>query len=87
MAEVPSFYEDQTYRVRLSGGGSPSLRPVEANTATGFPGGLQVVSGELSLQGKDAAVTVPAGKCLVGKEVAAEGSHPLLGHFESRDCQ
>ena len=87
MAEVPSFYEDETYRVRLSGGGSPGIRPVEANTATGFPGGLQVVSGELSLQGKDAAVTVPAGKCLVGKEVAAEGSHPLLGHFEARDCQ
>lgn len=86
-AEVPSFYEDQTYRVRLTGGGSPSIRPVDANTATGFPGGLQVVSGELSLQGKDAAVTVPAGKCLVGKEVAAEGSHPLLGHFEARDCQ
>jgi len=87
LAEVPSFYEDQSYRVRLSGGGAPSIRPVDANTTTGFPGGLQVVSGELSLQGKDAAVTVPAGKCLVGKEIAAEGSHPLLGHFEARDCQ
>jgi hypothetical protein len=86
-AEVPSFYEDQSYRVRLSGGGSPSIRPVDANTATGFPGGLQVVSGELSLQGKNATVTVPAGKCLVGKEVAAENSHPLLGYFEARDCQ
>jgi hypothetical protein len=86
-AEVPSFYEDESYRVRLSGGGSPSIRPVDANTATGFPGGLQVVSGELSLQGKNASVTVPAGKCLVGKQTAAEGSHPLLGHFEARDCQ
>jgi hypothetical protein len=85
-AEVPSFYEDQSYRVRLSGGSAPSIRPVDANTATGFPGGLQVVSGELTLQGKDAAVTVPAGKCLVGKEAAAQGSHPLLGHFETRDC-
>jgi hypothetical protein len=87
MAEVPSFYEDASYRVRLSGGGAPSFRPVEANTTTGFPGGLQVVSGELSLQGDGASVTVPAGKCLVGKEAAAEGSHPLLGHFETRDCQ
>jgi hypothetical protein len=86
-AEVPSFYEDESYRVRLSGGGSPSIRPVDANTTTGFPGGLQVVSGELSLQGKNASVTVPAGKCLVGKQAAAEGSHPLLGHFEARDCQ
>lgn len=87
LAEVPSFYEDQSYRVRLSGGNAPSLRPVDANTATGFPGGLQVVSGELSLQGKDAAITVPAGKCLVGKETAAENSHPLLGYFAASDCQ
>jgi hypothetical protein len=87
MAEVPSYYEDQSYRVRLSGGSAPSIRPVAANTTTGFPGGLQVVSGELKLEGGSSAVTVPAGKCLVGKEVAAEGSHPLLGHFESRDCQ
>ncbi|MBN1208389.1 MAG: hypothetical protein JXB05_26245 [Myxococcaceae bacterium] len=86
-AQVPSYYEDATYRVRLSGGGAPSFRPVEANTTTGFPGGLQVVSGELSLQGNGASVTVPEGKCLVGKEAAAEGSHPLLGHFEARDCQ
>ena len=87
MAVVPSFYEDQSYRVRLSGGTAPSVRPVQANSTTGFPGGLQVVSGELKLEGGSSAVTVPAGKCLVGKEVAAEGSHPLLGHFESRDCQ
>jgi len=87
MAEVPSFYEDNSYRVRLSGGGAPSIRPVEANTTTGFPGGLQVVSGELKLESGSSAVTVSTGKCLVGKEVAAEGSHPLLGHFESRDCQ
>lgn len=87
MAQVPSFYEDQSYRVRLSGGSAPSLRPVDANTAKGFPGGLQVVSGELLLQGKDATVTVPAGKCLVGKETAAENSHPLLGYFAATDCQ
>jgi hypothetical protein len=86
-AEVPSFYEDQSYRVRLSGGTAPSIRPVQANSTTGFPGGLQVVSGELKLESGGAAVSVPAGKCLVGTEVAAEGSHPLLGHFESRDCQ
>jgi hypothetical protein len=86
-ADVPSFYEDQTYHVRLSGGSAPSLRPVEANTATGFPGGLQVVSGELSLQGKDAAVTVPAGKCLVSTDTVPQGGHPLLGHFQTRDCQ
>lgn len=86
-AEVPSFYEDQTYRVRLSGSSAPSFRPVAANSATGFPGGLQVVSGELSLNGKDAQVTVPAGKCLVSKDTVADGAHPLLGHFATTDCQ
>ncbi|MDY7230103.1 hypothetical protein [Hyalangium rubrum] len=85
--EVPSFYEDQSYRVRLSGGNAPSFRPVEANTTTGFPGGLQVVSGELKLESGGSAVTVPAGKCLVGRDTAAEGSHPLIGYFETRDCQ
>lgn len=87
LAEVPSFYEDQSYRVRLSGGDAPSLRPVAANLDSGFPGGLQVVSGELTMEGSGASVVVPAGKCLVGKETAAEGSHPLLGHLEARDCQ
>jgi hypothetical protein len=86
-AEVPSFYEDQTYRVRLTGSSAPSFRPVAAHTTTGFPGGLQVVSGELTLNGKEAQVTVPAGKCLVGKETLAEGAHPLLGHFATSDCQ
>ncbi|ADO70168.1 hypothetical protein [Stigmatella aurantiaca] len=85
-AEVPSFYEDQGYRVRLSGGGTPSIRPVAANAAKAFPGGLQVVSGELKLEGDGAAVTVPAGKCLVGQNPPANGSHPLLGHFASSDC-
>lgn len=84
-ADVPSFYEDQTYHVRL-GGSSPSIRPVEANSATGFPGGLQVVSGELSMQGTDATVTVPAGKCLVSTDTVPQNGHPLLGHFQTRDC-
>lgn len=87
MADVPAFYENNTYRVRLTGGGSPSFRPVAANTSTGFPGGLQVLSGELTLEGDGSTVAVPTGKCLVGKEQPAGGSHPLLGHFETRDCQ
>ena len=85
-ASVPPFYEDETYRVRLSGGGTPSLRPVPGDETTGFPGGLRVVSGELSLEAGGTAVTVPAGSCLVGKDVAAEGAHPLLGHFEASAC-
>jgi hypothetical protein len=86
MASVPPYYEDQSYRVRLSGGGGPSVRPVPADTATGFPGGLKVVSGELALEATGASVTVPTGSCLVGKAQPDEGAHPLLGYFESRAC-
>ncbi|MGZ3457402.1 MAG: hypothetical protein ACXU86_02735 [Archangium sp.] len=83
---VPSYYDNDTYRVRLSGGEAPSVRAVPANDATGFPGGLQVVSGELSLSATAAQVSVPTGKCLVGRDTAPEGSHPLLGHFDTVDC-
>jgi hypothetical protein len=85
--EVPSYYNNETYRVRLSGGTVPSLRAVPANEATGFRGGLQVVTGALSLAATGAEVSVPEGQCLVGRDTAPEGSHPLLGHFEARDCQ
>jgi hypothetical protein len=85
-AEVPSYYEDQSYRVRLHGSDAPAIRPVAANTAMNFPGGLQVVSGELKLEGSNAEVIVPEGKCLVSRATRPEASHPLLGHFETRDC-
>ncbi|HYO67625.1 MAG TPA: hypothetical protein VEU33_16235, partial [Archangium sp.] len=55
----------KNFQVRLSGGDSPSVRPVPANTSTGFPGGLQVVSGELSVTVNDSRVSVPATRCLV----------------------
>lgn len=85
--EVPSYYTNETYRVRLSGGIAPSLRAVPANESTGFRGGLQVVTGNLSLGAKGAEVSVSSGQCLVGRDTAPEGSHPLLGHFEARECQ
>jgi hypothetical protein len=72
------------FHVRLSGG-APSVRPVAANTATGFPGGLQVVSGELSMAVNDARVTVPASKCLVKESTTTES--PTGVGFAARDCQ
>lgn len=85
--EVPSYYNNETYRVRLGGEYISSVRAVPANETTGFPGGLQVVTGELSLAATGADVTVAKGQCLVGRDTAPEGSHPLLGHFEARACQ
>ncbi|HZH75860.1 MAG TPA: hypothetical protein VEY88_07505 [Archangium sp.] len=73
------------FNVRLSGGSAPSVRPVAANTATGFPGGLQVVSGELSMTVNDARVTVPASKCLVKESPTTES--PSGVGFAARDCQ
>ncbi|HEX8439527.1 hypothetical protein [Archangium sp.] len=79
------FDHKMRFNVRLSGGGAPSVRPVPANTSTGFPGGLQVVSGELSLAVNDSRVTVPASKCLV-KESATSESSSGVG-FAAGNCQ
>jgi hypothetical protein len=80
---IDDFRKD--FKVRLSGGDAPSVRPVPANTSTGFPGGLQVVSGELSVAVNDSRVIVPASKCLV-KEGTTSESTTGVG-FEMRDCQ
>jgi hypothetical protein len=74
-----------SFNVRLSGGDAPSVRPVPANTSTGFPGGLQVVSGELSVTVNESRVTVPASKCLVKQSTTSEST--TGAGFEARDCQ
>jgi hypothetical protein len=74
----------KNFQVRLSGGDAPSVRPVPANTSTGFPGGLQVVSGELSVAVNDSRVTVPASKCLVKESTTSESTTGV--GFEARDC-
>ncbi|MCP3166424.1 hypothetical protein [Myxococcus qinghaiensis] len=85
--EVPSAYEEATYRVRFTGGtGGPSLRPVRANTTTGFKGGLQVVTGELSLTAGTSSVAVSAGQCLVGRETSSGGGS-LLDYLQAGSCQ
>ncbi|HEX5748232.1 MAG TPA: hypothetical protein VFZ09_18480 [Archangium sp.] len=76
----------QSFHVRLSGGEAPSVRSVPANTSTGFPGGLQVVSGELSVAVNESRVTVPATKCLVRERTTT--TEPTTGvGFAARDCQ
>ncbi|MCY1083402.1 hypothetical protein [Archangium lansingense] len=73
------------FNVRLSGGDAPSVRPVPANESTGFPGGLQVVSGELSVTVNDSRVSVPATRCLVKESTTSESTSGV--GFEARDCQ
>ncbi|MCE9666374.1 hypothetical protein LY474_00995 [Myxococcus stipitatus] len=85
--EIPAAYADATYRVRLSGGeGGPSLRAAPANEATGFQGGLEVVTGELQLSAGDAQVVVSAGQCLVaGASIPEESS--LLSYLRQGSCE
>lgn len=83
--EQPITDFKKSFNVRLSGSGAPSVSSVPANTSTGFPGGLQVVSGELSVAVNDSRVTVPASKCLV-KESSTTESTTGVG-FVARDCQ
>jgi hypothetical protein len=87
LANVPSYYEDETYSVKLTGGGAPSVKPVKA-TAT-FPGGLKILSGSLSLGTSKAGfspVIASTGSCLVSVSTPPAGSHPLLGHFAVQAC-
>ncbi len=86
---VPSYYENETYRVRLTGGGAPAVKPLKADAASGFPGGLKVIAGTLSFETSRpnvAPVVVPAGSCLVERKDPAVDAHPLLGKLEARAC-
>jgi hypothetical protein len=91
LTTVPSFYEDETYRVLLSPGAgdtAPQLKPVPADDA-GFPGGLRVVRGTLSLTTDlpgVSGITVAEGECLADRDVIDGGDHPLLGHFRTIPC-
>lgn len=83
---VPSYYEDETYRVRLSGGDNPTFRPLKA--APGFPGGLQILSGVLQIETSATGVspvTVNPGECLVGTGIV-DGGHPILGRLAAKPC-
>ncbi|QDE89187.1 hypothetical protein BHS06_09600 [Myxococcus xanthus] len=87
-SEIPAAYEDATYRLRLSGGaGGPSLRAAPANSATGFKGGLQVVTGELLISANDSQVVVAQGQCLVGAEPVSENDASLLSYLRQGSCE
>ena len=75
-----------SYSFALSGE-KPTLQPVEADFVTGFPGGVRVVSGEITISAEGAAdvLIVPAGKCLV-ETVPAVDAHPLMGALAAVDC-
>jgi hypothetical protein len=86
---IPSYFEDQTYRMLLTGGAAQVVKPVAANPSTDFPGGLKVVEGTLTLSSSQPgapAVVVEAGQCLVGQRASDGGVHPLLGQVLARPC-
>ncbi|MGA9524788.1 MAG: hypothetical protein WBV82_25240 [Myxococcaceae bacterium] len=86
--EVDASQLDETYTFTLAGT-LPGILPVPANDLTGFPGGLKVLDGTLTLasdRAPDATVTVNASQCLLS-QTPAEGSHPLLGKFSVGACE
>lgn len=85
----PKELLDETYTVTFVPGGSPpAILEAVKSTAT-FGGGMKVVAGTLTLATSSSAaatVTVPTGKCLVGNDAPAMGSHAILGHLATANC-
>ncbi len=86
-----AFLLDETYRIALTGAGSASILPRGEDLLAGFPGGIEVVSGSLSISstpgtGSPVEVIVPEGQCLVGVDVLPDGAHALLGHLAVSAC-
>jgi hypothetical protein len=82
----PAFLTNATYTVRLDGA-TPAVIEAAPQTPT-FDGGLKIVAGTLTLATDSApatSVSVPAGKCLTGRDAPA-GSHEVLGALEVVDC-
>jgi hypothetical protein len=80
---------DDVYRLSLSSAsGDPEVQPI--GEQGGFPGGLKVLQGTLTLQSlgapAPAKVSAAAGTCLVYDEQAPYGSHPLLGRLQVVPC-
>lgn len=85
--DVPGYLTDETYRLRFTGAG-PLAQPLAANETTGFPGGLEILAGELRLESSAVAapVVVTAGQCLLGDPVS-ESDHLIFGALKAGPCQ
>ncbi len=84
---LPPWAQQERYRLSLRDAGNrPEVIPVAARA--GFPGGLKVLRGTLSVRAElaPAAVTAAAGQCLAVHESAPPGSHPLLGLLAVVPC-
>lgn len=82
--EVPPYMIDEIYRFRITGS-SPSIRTEAAQND--FPGGIRVLSGQLSLSNDDGdEVVVDEGWCLIASE-PEEDDHPLIGSFAESACE
>ncbi len=85
----PMELQNETYTINFVPAGAPAAVVEAAKTTATFGGGVKVVAGTLTLSTTSSAaatVTVAAGKCLVGNDHPAMGSHAILGHLASVAC-
>src|SRR6185295_480307 len=86
----PDTMADESLRLRISGGGTPSMTAVAADATTGFPGGWKMLSGGLTFSTDQAGfdpLVVRAGQCMVPRQSPpAAGMHPVYGAWEAVDC-
>ncbi|HYV48999.1 MAG TPA: hypothetical protein VFA20_29265 [Myxococcaceae bacterium] len=86
----PDTMADESLRLRISGGGTPSMTAVAADATSGFPGGWKMLSGGLTFSTDQAGfdpLVVRAGQCMVPRQSPpAAGMHPVYGAWEAVDC-
>jgi hypothetical protein len=86
----PDTLVDESLRMRIAGGGAPSMTAVAANADTGFPGGWKMLSGSMTFSTNQSGydpLVVGAGQCLVRRQSAPPAeAHPIYGAWEAVDC-
>lgn len=82
--DVPSFMVDELYQLEITGS-DPAIQ-TEA-PQDDFPGGVRVVSGQLSLSNDTGdEVVVDEERCLIASE-PEEDDHPLIGSYAESGCE
>ncbi|MBN1961946.1 MAG: hypothetical protein JW841_13455 [Deltaproteobacteria bacterium] len=77
----------ETYEIDISGNGSATIQSVPED-ATGFDGGIKVVSGTLNLSAASdqSSVQVSQGQCLVSVDSEPEAGAPLTAYVQAASC-
>lgn len=83
---------DETYTIKLEPKGvAPGLGAVieDVPSTDTRPSALRIVRGELTVSARtspESTLVVPAGTCLVDRDVVPAGAHSVLGEFEVATC-